>query len=73
MKKILSYVIDDAKDAWKWLSVQMMALAFALEATLIAAPEFIRGYLPEWATEWSALFIIGVGLLGRFWKQDSKQ
>lgn len=64
-------LVDDWRDAWKWLSMNCMVLATAIQGTWIAIPDNMRSTIPaNWVHALTiALLIAGVG--GRLIKQGS--
>lgn len=70
-------LVDGWKSAWKWVSVQFMALALLLEsyAELVkigwaSYPDTLKGDLPHWISPLVALLILA-GLIGRLFRQKS--
>jgi len=58
-------LVSDAKDAWRWFSVQALALSGAIPAAWLAVPEDMRAAVPQ---EWmavAALVIAALGIVGR--------
>lgn len=53
------------KDAYKWLSIQVAAVSGAMQAALIAFPDTMRQYLPDWVTHWVALVCFGAVIVAR--------
>lgn len=39
-------LIDDWKRAWRWSSVRLLAIAVAVQTTLLAFP--LKDYVPQW-------------------------
>jgi protein-S-isoprenylcysteine O-methyltransferase Ste14 len=61
--------VDDVKDAWRWFSVQAMALALALQgAWEVLTPEMRTSIPPQYVT-WGTLFLLALGIGGRLVKQ----
>jgi hypothetical protein len=67
-------LVENAQHAWKWLSVQMMALAGALQAAWAAFPDELRGDMPGWvpkAVAWITFVLLFLGVGGRLIHQPS--
>jgi len=54
-------LIPDAKRAWRWFSVQAMALSGIIPAAWLAVPDEMRAAVP---TEWLAACAIALAVLG---------
>lgn len=61
------------KSAWKWASVQFIALGAAVQLALLAFPADLRAYLPDWATHGVVLFCFGAAAYGRVTTRDPMQ
>jgi hypothetical protein len=58
-------MVPDAKRAWRWFSVQAMALQGAAAAAWLAVPDDMRAAVPsEWLAI-GALAITALGIIGR--------
>jgi hypothetical protein len=58
-------MVPDAKRAWRWFSVQAMALQGAAAAAWLAVPDDMRAAVPsEWLAI-GALVLTGLGIAGR--------
>jgi len=65
-------LVEDAKRAWRWLSVQAMALAIVILGSWIAMPDDLRSAIPTWAGAIVAITILVLGIVGRLVKQEVK-
>ena len=54
-------LIPDAKRAWRWFSVQAMALSGIIAAAWLSVPEEMRAAVP---TEWLAACAVALAVLG---------
>jgi len=54
-------LIPDAKRAWRWFSVQAMALSGIIPAAWLSVPEEMRAAVP---TEWLAACAVALAVLG---------
>jgi hypothetical protein len=60
------------KSAWKWLSVQFVAAAGTVQLSVLAFPETIRQYLPDWLTHVLAVVLLAGAVVGRLVDQKGK-
>lgn len=65
-------LIDDWKYAWKWFSVQSMALAAAVQGAWVAFGDDLKQNVPHWLVTVITLGLLAAGIGGRLVKQDSK-
>ncbi len=65
MKQVL---VDNWKDAWKWMSVQLAAALALLDLAYEYLPA-VQTYLPEGWVKWLAMAII----VGRLLNQNGKK
>jgi hypothetical protein len=54
-------LVKDAKSAWRWFSVQAMALQGAAAAAWLSVPDDLRAAVPD---EWMAAGAIALAVLG---------
>lgn len=64
--------VKDVRRAWRWVSVQMMLLAGALQAAWIAMPDDLRASLPQSAIQWITFGLLILGIGGRLVDQSPK-
>lgn len=62
-------LVDDAKKAWKWLSVQMMLLAGAVQGTWAVFSDDLKQNVPHWVITTLTLGLLAAGVGGRMVKQ----
>ena len=67
-----AYLVDEWKAAWRWFSVQSMALAAVLLGAWQALPDELRGALPPALPHWLAIALLVLGIAGRLVKQKGK-
>lgn len=65
-------LIDDARHAWKWISMRAMALDAAFLVSWATVPEDLKAALPSWLVPMMAVFVLVVGMIGRVVKQGDK-
>lgn len=59
------HLIVNWKDAWRWMSIRMIALAAGLQLTLLAFPAQLSQYLPPWLLQATAIACLAGAALGR--------
>ncbi len=62
-------LVDNAREAWTWFSVQSMALAAALQGAWLAIPEDIKTQVPDNYVKALTLALLVLGIAGRLVKQ----
>jgi len=65
-------LVEDWRQAWRWFSVQAMAVATAFLAVWAAFPEDLKAVLPAGCTKAIAIAVLLVGLVGRLVQQPKK-
>lgn len=65
-------LVDDWKQAWKWLSVNCMAVAAAIQGAWISLSDDIRSELPQYAIHIATIAILVAGIGGRLIQQNKK-
>jgi len=58
-------LVDDWKSAWKWFSVQFVAAAGAVQLSVLAFPDSMRAWLPDWLTHLLAVGLLMAAVFGR--------
>ena len=48
----MMHLVDDARQAWRWWSVHMAAIAGVVVAALVAQPEILTGLMAYVPTHW---------------------
>ena len=62
-------LVQDAKSAWRWFSVQAMVLAGAIQGAWVFLPDDMRSTLPPNAVQVVTGVLLVVGVAGRLVKQ----
>jgi hypothetical protein len=62
-------LVREWKRAWRWFSVQAMALTLALQGAWMALPEDLKAHVPGWAVTAISLALLALGLFGRLVQQ----
>jgi len=65
-------LIDDAKDAWKWFSVQAMTLALAIQGAWEVIPADMKTSIPSQYVTYVTLGLLVLGIAGRLVKQGKE-
>lgn len=67
--KLEAKLVDGWGQAWRWFSVQAMALALALQGAWAALPDDLKAGAPGWAVSAVTATLLAAGILGRLVKQ----
>ena len=65
-------LVDDAKQAWRWLSMQAMTAALAVQSAWLFIPEDMKSSIPPNIVQAVTLALLGLGIVGRLVKQEPK-
>jgi hypothetical protein len=65
-------LVDDAKSAWRWISMRCMAAALALQGAWEVLPDDLKTGIPPKLVTYVALGRLALGMLGRVVKQGEK-
>jgi len=65
-------LVANWKSAWKWFSVQFGAAAGAIQLSVLAFPETVRAWLPDWLTHVLAVLLLLAAALGRLVEQKKR-
>jgi len=65
-------LVDEWKTAWRWFSVQSMAISVVLLGAWQALPDELRAALPRSLPHWLAIALLALGIAGRLVKQKGK-
>lgn len=63
-------LVSNARQGWKWVSVQSMAAAMAVQGTWVALPDDMKASLPDWAVSAATMALLVLGTIGRFVDQQ---
>lgn len=64
-------LIEDWHHAWKWLSVQFVAAAGAVQLALLSFPEVLRAYIPDSWMHVIVLVLLAAAVVGRLVDQKA--
>ena len=62
-------LIDNARESWKWFSMQAMTLAGALQGAWMYIPEDLKSNVPANMVNILTLALLAAGVVGRLVKQ----
>ena len=62
-------LVENAKNAWRWFSVQAMAVAAVVQGAWIALPEDMKTSVPDNYVRAITLALLVLGIAGRLVKQ----
>jgi protein-S-isoprenylcysteine O-methyltransferase Ste14 len=65
-------IVDDAKQAWRWISMQAMTAALAVQGAWAMLPADMRASVPPDYVQWITFALLGLGIVGRLVKQEPK-
>jgi hypothetical protein len=65
-------LIDEWRGAWRWFSMQAMALAAALQGAWAALPDDMRQHVPGRIVTAATLALLVLGIGGRLVKQKGR-
>lgn len=65
-------LVDDARKAWGWLSMQCMGLALALQGAWEIVPDDLKAGIPPKAVTGITVGLLVLGMVGRLVKQSEK-
>jgi hypothetical protein len=63
-------LVDDVRSAWKWISVQSMALGLAIQGAWEVIPSDLKAGFSEKHVRWTAMVLLVIGIIGRLVKQE---
>lgn len=71
MKKI--ELVPEWKQCWKWLSMNCMAIALAVQGGWVAVPEDMRNAIPHQIANGVTIALLVFGIVGRLVKQGKSK
>lgn len=66
-------LVDDARRAWRWFSVQAMALAVAGQVAWANMPGDLKASVPPNLVTYGTIGLLVLGILGRLVKQGKAE
>ena len=64
--------VDDARSAWRWISMQAMTAALAVQGAWLFIPEDMKSSIPPNIVQAVTLALLAFGIVGRLVKQEPK-
>lgn len=64
-------IVDNVKTAWRWFSVQAMALAGAIQGAWLFMPEDLKTSIPSNWVQYLTIVLLALGIVGRVVKQGT--
>lgn len=65
-------LVPDWRSAWRWFSVQALAILAALPLVWMALPSDAKGFLPDNLEPWVLFALAAGGIVGRVIDQQPK-
>jgi hypothetical protein len=65
-------LVDNARRAWRWISVQAMVLAGAIQAAWVFIPDDMKTSIPPKYVAGVTMALLVLGVAGRLVKQGKK-
>lgn len=65
-------LVDDAKKAWSWFSVQAMAWAIAIQGAWEFVPDDLKAGIPPKLVTFVTMTLLVLGIAGRLVKQGKE-
>lgn len=65
-------LVDNAKQAWRWISVQAMVAAGVLQVVWETIPADLKTSMPDSYVRWITLSLLVLGVAGRLVDQGKK-
>ena len=62
-------LIDDWRNAWKWISVNAMVAAGAIQGAWLQIPEDLKAHVPPQLVSGATIALLVLGVAGRLIKQ----
>ena len=63
-------LVDDAKDAWSWISMWCMTIAGAVQGAWMFLPDEMKASIPTNIVQWVTGGLLVLGIAGRLVKQS---
>ena len=66
-------LVDNARDAWRWFSVQAFTLAGSMQVTWLSLPADMKAIIPDEWVMWATVAVCVLGVVGRLTKQGDAE
>ncbi len=70
MKPVEERLVENWKGAWRWFSLQAMALVVAVQGAWAAMPDDLKTHFPAWLVTAVSVGLLLLGIGGRLVKQN---
>jgi len=65
-------LVENARSAWRWFSVQAMVLAGAIQGAWMFIPDDMKASIPVWIVQGTTIALLVLGVAGRVVDQSPK-
>ena len=62
-------LVDNARNAWRWVSMQAMTAAIAVQGAWMFVPSDMKSSIPPNVVQYATLALLALGVVGRLVKQ----
>lgn len=62
-------LVDNARNAWRWVSMQAMTAAIAVQGAWMFIPADMKSSIPPNVVQYATLALLALGVVGRLVKQ----
>lgn len=66
------HLVPDWRQAWRWFSVQALAVVMALPLVWLGLPADVKAWVPQSWHIWIFVLLGGAGIIGRVVDQNAK-
>ncbi len=70
MRPVEEWLVENWKGAWRWFSLQAMALVVAVQGAWAAMPDDLKQHFPTWLVTAVSVGLLLLGIGGRLVKQQ---
>lgn len=64
-------LVPNARQSWRWFSMQCMAGALAVEAAWANIPADLKSSVPDGLVTWGTIALLAMGIVGRLVDQGN--
>lgn len=64
-------LVENAKESWRWISMQAMTLAGAIQGAWMMVPDDMKVTVPKNIVHWATIVLLVTGVIGRLVKQNA--
>lgn len=66
-------LVDNWKEAWRWMSVNCMVIAASIQGAWVYIPEDMRDSIPPWIVSAITIGLLILGIIGRLLKPRKRK